>query len=617
MSQRVRKNYDNIALIRTAKFSPFYSVARLDSGGGFAPEIVVDPHTDMLETVTLEIRSCFTIEAHTNVDIQIWRTGQRKDNFNVRHRNFNSILEAEAAKDSTVPNVMGINGVQVGERVCIPLSIMLSNNTHLLFIKDSEQNQWRAPIPLTRSFLWNFGPAKSSAVDEHHIERCIQIKCDRLTRKPTASEIKRNQRHQSALDTTIHILPSVLLSNSTPLRLKYRCWQHHSAVKSGVGLNMMNNLTEGIERFIGLNDSNDSDDDEPSGIDPTPMRKESRKHSHSNNPLGSSLTKWGGGKLSLKDIGKKVMKAQHIAKRTRAFTAVESRSMKRKVGFGRGNNSRPFFSTNTIEKGMDVKLVGVNMKEDLFISISRGDDDEIGWSKPMKLDMKKFASNKRGDEQQCSLGPDLDIEIAMSVGRNSKRRCTIFSPDWIINKTGMALQYKLSGRDGTINSLSKGDLPIMVKSGKGRHVMCIPVSEPQQDNLERYWDKEDLGDIKIIDNMRFKPDVRHMTAPTAGMKSAMKTDENRKEVIVDWSNQVGFDNVGTTDELRCGNLLLGVSTDTMTGVFVSSNICTFWPRFVVQNSYPFDLRVIPLSGPHAVVVSTLDSIKREEVSRLS
>ena len=87
----------------------------------------------------------------------------------------------------------------------------------------------------------------------------------------------------------------------------------------------------------------------------------------------------------MKDIGKKVMKAQHIAKRTRAFTAVESRSMKRKVGFGRGNNSRPFFSTNTIEKGMDVKLVGVYMKEDLFISISRGDDDEIGWSKPYRF----------------------------------------------------------------------------------------------------------------------------------------------------------------------------------------------------------------------------------------
>ena len=95
----------------------------------------------------------------------------------------------EAGKDATVPNVFYLKGVKAGERVSIPLSVMLSRHMHMLFIKDTGQNHWRAPIPLTRSFLWNIGPTRSSAVDNHHIERCIQVKCDRLNRKPTANEV--------------------------------------------------------------------------------------------------------------------------------------------------------------------------------------------------------------------------------------------------------------------------------------------------------------------------------------------------------------------------------------------------------------------------------------------
>jgi len=156
----------------------------------------------------------------------------------------------------------------------------------------------------------------------------------------------------------------------------------------------------------------------------------------------------------------------------------------------------------------------------------------------MKLDMKKMKLHAL--EECCSLGPDLDVQVAMSMGRNSKRRCTIFSPDWIVNKTGMSLQYKLSGRPGTVNSLSKGDMPIMVRSGKGRNVMCIPVSEPQKDNLDRYWDSDERGEIKFVKGLRFLPSTKHMKVGPKHQHQKEKEnqhqerDEHKKEVIVDW-----------------------------------------------------------------------------------
>jgi len=475
------------------------------------------------------------------------------------------------------------------------------------------------------SFILFFTTHSSSCsvIDNLHIERCIQVKCDRLNRKPTASEMRKKGYRQSALDTTIHILPSMLLSNSTPVRLKFRAWQHHVMVKSrgdrghdlGGGGGGFSNLMHNMDKFGVLDDRSGSvtgllglDDDH---------HHLPHMHMPSGKNLLNSLKHRGTTKLHFKDIAKKVKnveKLSHLGNHKKTVTQA-TRRMKTEMGYLGGQN-QPFYSTNTIEKGMDMKLVGVNMKEDLFISISKEDDEESSWSKPIKLDMKKFKSSD--DNGVCSLGPDLDIQIAMSVDLNHKRRCTIFSPDWIVNKTGMALQYKLSGRAEPVNSLSKGDLAIMVKSGKGRNVMCIPVSEPQQDNIERYWDVNRLGNIKFIDNFRFKPDVNHMTAPTTSQAKKDKrkarrgvgVESDEKEIIVDWSNQVGFDNVGTTDELRCGNLLLGVTTDTMTGVFVGSNVCTFWPRFIVQNSYAFDIRLIPLAGPQATVSSTLKECTR-------
>ena len=131
--------------------SDFFSDDICD-GSGFAPEIVVDPHTDILETVTLEvsvcvfgtlrhitiitllthsfpqrqIRSSFTIEIHTPVDVQIWKTRLCKDDFNVKRKNLNEMLEEVACADTTIPNIFYLKNVQPGERVPIPLSVMHS-----------------------------------------------------------------------------------------------------------------------------------------------------------------------------------------------------------------------------------------------------------------------------------------------------------------------------------------------------------------------------------------------------------------------------------------------------------------------------------------------------------
>jgi len=53
----------------------------------------------------------------------------------------------------------------------------------------------------------------------------------------------------------------------------------------------------------------------------------------------------------------------------------------------------------------------------------------------------------------------------------------------------------------------------------------------------------------------------------------------------------------------------------MTGVFVSSNVCTFWPRFIVQNSYHFDIRILPLVGSRHLVESVLKGIAEGTNSR--
>ena len=60
-------------------------------------------------------------------------------------------------------------------------------------------------------------------------------------------------------------------------------------------------------------------------------------------------------------IGKKVISVESIKKRTRTF-AHNNRRIKKEIGY-MGGNAQPFFCSNTIEKGMDMMLVGVDMKE--------------------------------------------------------------------------------------------------------------------------------------------------------------------------------------------------------------------------------------------------------------
>eukprot|EP00518_Triparma_eleuthera_P023023 CAMPEP_0197561062 /NCGR_PEP_ID=MMETSP1320-20131121/24421_1 /TAXON_ID=91990 /ORGANISM="Bolidomonas sp., Strain RCC2347" /LENGTH=1592 /DNA_ID=CAMNT_0043122663 /DNA_START=58 /DNA_END=4832 /DNA_ORIENTATION=- len=535
----------------------------------FSPAMVLDPKTDALETVTMQVRSCFVVEAHVAIEVQIMVVQRNDDS---RHEDFarrrdNRKLSPEDKINALLENATEDFRLSLkeSERASIPLSCLISSKLHLLRIRDVSQGKWRSPIKIDRDFLWNISNQKE--ISNLHRSIGIRVDTERLTiHKPTAqvsSERSSGDRRRAntfasqAWDTTIHVLPSIVLSNSLPFPISVRCRQRGRGESEGSSSsdhhqNLLGQLYGGKE-----------------GKEHSGMRRKSR--------LSTAFGK-----------NHKAIKPKKYTK-NKTFKKQKSSSSGRPGTSSSRANQAPFRMEGKIGKGKELKLTGVNMAESMLVSICRESDG--WWSQEVELQVSDLLTGgqKLSPVKSSLRSGDVKFTISGVTTPSQIHRLSIFSPYWLVNKTGYSLSYKISGTKGKeISDQSLGGLPVLTDAGTsglldgnldGSSLQCIPNTGLFLDILNEFWGDSTNGNCVSQKNL----------------------DLTSRDVPVKYSDKIGLDNVGQEGEIACGNLIFGVTVETLTGIFVESNLITFTPRFFARNKLARSIVLVALRGKKEVV----------------
>ena len=539
-----------------------------EPASAFPPAIIVHPETDSLETVTLQIRSCFTIKAHTPLHFEIVKVGNNDLVQEHQSRYGGNALYSSGSVLSTLLN--DANSVSVfekklkeGESAFVPLHVMTSTHLHLLCIRDSQQEeknrgkkareQWRDPIVLTRNWLWNFNGI--SAITELHSACCINVERIRLSaisptdahRSYPSGDLPTTNKRSSdkAWETIINILPSIIVSNAMPFSVDYLCYQDKAPQRQSVAH---------VSTSIGKKSYSSA-----------------RRLSQKLTGLGSAV------------VPKATQNRQYGAK----FSAAASHAA-----------AERFEVVGTVKRGEDIKLNGVDMQQPLFIVLNRGEAESgvrhsNSKEDAVKIDLASLRPGRSIENIKGRLEDEVDFRVNGVTLRNQTRRLTIFSPYWIMNKTGMLMSYSVSGRKARVHdSCVEGTTPVLADSGdrdlinlEGNSVSCAPNEGPFPHVVNNWWNKDLNGEVKC--------------SPTTLVPKSGNPGDSE-------SNKIGLDNVGQEAEIMCGSLIFRVSVETMTGVFHGSNLTTLWPGYFVRNEFTEPIDIVALSGKRQTLQSTID-----------
>ena len=541
----------------------------------FAPTLTIDPICDPLETVTLTVRSSFVIEAHTPINIEIFKVkGLSKSGATIEEQMAHCLHKAQF--------VLRLD-LKEGENAGIPLRVILSNSLHFLRIKDQGQVKWRDPVILDRNFLWN--PAAKKSVSKAHLNVGINVARTRLIQERLSNlseqsrkqsrRVSRNMSQSSnathllptqAWDTTIQVLPSLILSNSLPFNVQFHCFQKGSK----------GSLFESVSPNSSTNVS-------------TSRNLENRKKAASN--------------MEFSAISRKFQRGRSKSSFQKSFKTREMKEHET-VNLTSSSHFLPFNSKGAIRMGGEVKLTGVDLNESVWISISR-EDGSMRESKPIELDLKAMLGGKTLPIVRGVLEDEVNFKVSGVHMRNTCKLLNIFSPYWVVNKTGMSLSYKVSGRDRPMNDTTLGSAPVLVDSHAsgqtlgnnwgGNWIQAIPNQGVYADKLKEWWNEKENGQITVREDLL---NCGSLVGKHGGKGISLNPD---------WCEKIGLDNVGQEGEVNCGNIYFGVSVETMTGAFHESNLMTFYPRFVVRNNYKYDITIVPLEGKLQVSSKTIDS----------
>jgi hypothetical protein len=311
------------------------------------------------------------------------------------------------------------NDVTKGNEVPLPLSVIdSSRHYHVLLIFDG--TNWRDPVLLTKDFLFN--PMSLREVSRCHalsgivIRKVCRLRCFYLQYTITLHFshtfivcqerlyicLPHMQRFSPiAWDTTIQVVPFFLLSNSMPFPILARSWQLPSKKDEAWRDNSF--LADEMDNV----DDNLSSDDDLTAATPSIKCK--------------GLT---------------------------PFQVHKSDGAK-------GQNGH--VSIHVVERGETLQMSGINLREPFFIQLAQrlhvvGESDETSsmWSKPLQIEFGKLRTgiNPKGSfalpKIPLDIGDSCSVLIDVSVeGGIRMPICTIYSPCWIMNKTGAKLEYKV------------------------------------------------------------------------------------------------------------------------------------------------------------------------------
>ncbi|GMI02432.1 hypothetical protein TrLO_g24, partial [Triparma laevis f. longispina] len=588
----------------------------LVSASRFSPALVMAPMTDPLETVTMQVRSCFVLETQVPIEIQIFQVNGDSSNSRAgghHHQNktknrVESKIQDLFAKSSLV---FSLTMKEAGERAAIPLNCLISSKLHLLRVKDLGQDKFRTPILLDREFLWNLSNLKE--VNNLHRTMGIRVARTRLNcqkghssahrrtlqekidfsqnpvqegrarfaaekakrvrakanasnrnlglgeESPTHSATSR-QHTQKAWDTTLFILPSVVISNSLPFSVNFRCRQKLQGEEKDAH-SRSNHHKQLLGEMYGSKHEVTLAGKRKSSSD----KKAERRNSM---------------------VGKILSKTRHT--KNKVFKKRRSSS----AGGGQTNhystsraNYVPFRMEGKVAKGSEFKLTGVDMGEALLIQICKDGDGR--WSPEIELHVSNFLKGSQTLSPVRGTLSNWNVSFTISgvTTPTQIHRVSLFSPYWIVNRTGCALSYMVSGMEEDIADTALGGLPVLtdsVTSGPignlgnldGSCVSCIPSQGVYLDVLNDYWRSDMNGNLVC--------------------NSPFLTRDG--EVEVEYSDKVGMDNVGQEGEISCGDLTFGVSVETLTGIFHESNMVMFSPRFFVRNRLSVPINLISIKG---------------------
>jgi len=519
---------------------------------GFEPYLTLVPSSQGVDSITITARSSLMVEAETPINIRVVKVAdlgilhghknkERDRTVNLTKKNLDSIFK-QIVSDAQI--VFEQHNLDAGNKVGLPINIMLSSSYHFLVVGDLAKDGhvfWRDPILLTRDYLLN--QRHISEVVRCHAASGIAIHRNRLNvhRSSRSRRTSKVSKTRTAWDTSIVVMPSFCLTNALPFNIQIRCWQAPS----------------------------ETDDWKTEAVFRSPTTKERKSAPKNEDSDEERLTP---------DTGRR---SRHRKIHSHAFEDAMKESR------------RAFFNFDTVAAGGNILLNGINMKNTLFIQFSQdctssNDIEGLLWTAPLSLDLKKLRAggNRSGSLQlpplKGSIGDDADFYVSVTVERSGIPYCSIFAPYWLNNKTGMKMVLKFSGRDDCIYDSGAGGLPIMAMchpsekkdSGDQREVCILPIEAATLDTAKVWWDEPTNGTLVL----------NHPPLNSRGKS------------LVDWSSRVGLDAVGTLGECRCRSFVFGVSIETLTGAFYQSNSIAFTPRYVVKNTMHIPITVLPIAG---------------------
>lgn len=237
-----------------------------------------------------------------------------------------------------------------------------------------------------------------------------------------------------------------------------------------------------------------------------------------------------------------------------------------------------FYSEEHIGTGQSIRLSGINMQQRMFIQVSQ-QVKMLGlhapkrhlWSSPLVIDLQKLktGANKKGSyslpSRVLDLGDDADALVDASVDvETGMPTCMIYSKYWVMNKTGMKMEYKVSGDRRRFIDSGIGGLPVMFHGGSATQtnslykkssseLSCIPVETPSFNLVSNWWDETSNGKLVLkSDAIKSKDGSHH----------------------VGWSEEIEMDAAGTTGKLNCNRFVLSAKIDSLAGAFYKTNLIT-------------------------------------------